>query len=147
VGTIKGKQLRIPPLKTELMRKFKFNDGGRGKHFPSKYKSDQTNDCSIRAIAIATNQDYIKVMSEQFWLGLKIGRMPNDDKVVEAYLKTKGFVKQKTLKNGSRKYTVKDFPKSEVILRVHKHLVYVSSNTIHDIWDCSKKAVGVWYVK
>jgi|13_taG_2_1085334.scaffolds.fasta_scaffold96628_2 hypothetical protein len=129
------------------MRKFKFNDGGRGKHFPSKYKSDRTGDCSIRAIAIATKQDYLKVMSEQFWLGLEMGRMPNDDKVVEAYLKTKGFVKQKTLKNGSRKYTVKNFPKSDVVLRVCNHLVYVSSDTIHDIWDCSSSAVGVWYTK
>ena len=76
-----------------------------------------------------------------------MGRMPNDDKVVEAYLKANGFVKQKTIKNGSGKYKVKDFPKSNVVLRVSRHLVFVSDKYVHDTWDSSHKAVGVWYKK
>ena len=129
------------------MKAYEYNDGGRSKHFPSELKKDRTNDCSVRAIALATNQDYLKVMTEQFGLALSMGRMPNDDKVVEAYLKSKGFVKQKTLKKGSRKYRVKDFPESDVILRVTKHLVFVSADSLHDTWDCGRKAVGVWYKK
>ena len=128
-------------------RKYKFNDGGRSNHFPSKLKKDRTGDCTIRAIAIATKLDYKKVMSDMFTLGLEIGCMPNDDKVVESYFKERGYVKRKTLKNGKRKYIVNDFPKSNVILRVAKHIVFVSDEYVEDVWDCSRKSVGVWYEK
>lgn len=130
------------------MRKFKFDDGGKRKHFPTKMKKDRSADCSTRAIALATKKDYLEVMKDQFALGLEMGRMPNEDAVTEKLLEQYGFEKQKTLKDKyGRKYRVKEFPKSNVILRVSKHLVYVSNAYILDTWNSGNKAVGVWYKK
>jgi hypothetical protein len=43
--------------------KFKYNNGG------SKFKN--RNDCVIRAISIATNQDYIKILNELNYLWIR----------------------------------------------------------------------------
>ena len=83
--------------------KFIKNHGGREKYFLVNLKKHRTNDCVIRAIAIATEIDYLKVRDSLFDRAKSVGRMPNDKEVYEAFLKDSGWIKNSPIKNSKGK--------------------------------------------
>lgn len=145
MGVMENKQ------KMENEMKFIKNHGGREKYFPTKYKKDLTGDCVIRAIAIATNIDYLEVRDSLFDIAKKQGRMPNSQPVYEEYLFSIGWVKKSPLKNGKKKYKVKNIAKffmgKSVIIHTCNHLSTLVNGDLNDTWDCREWKANSYYVK
>ena len=131
--------------------KFVYNDGGRSNYYKTKYKKDRTNDCVIRAIAIALNIDYILVRDALFDYAKYIGRMPNDKFVYEAFLDVNGWVKKSPLKKSNgKKYKVKNISKfftKNVIIHTTNHLTTLKNGNLNDLWDCREWCANSYYVK
>ena len=125
--------------------------GGREKYFSCNLKKDVTNDCIARAIAIATGLDWMLVMEGLFNLGLKMGMMPNDYRVMEAYLLQIGWVKNKPFrKSNGRKYKVKDLPidvNNRYIVRTSRHVTSIVYGEHRDNWNCGAWSANSYYTK
>ena len=126
-----------------------YDDGGRGNYFDTKYKKDRTNDCVIRAIAIATEGDYLAVWEELFILSTKMGFMPNDKKCYEEYLELRGWTKNKPLRKiNGKKYKVKNLPinkNKSYIVKTTRHLTAIIDVEHRDIWDCGNWCANSYY--
>lgn len=107
------------------------HDGGRSEY----YKYRREGDCVVRAIAIATKQDYKKVFYDLTELGLPKGLFANSDKVWQQYLKQLGWIETKYGRNA--------IPLNEMsftgIAVLSGHLVAVNKNTVYDTWDSRRK--------
>jgi len=130
---------------------YKYDDGGRDDYFETKYKKDRTNDCVIRAIAIATGRDYLTIWKELFSLSTKMGFMPNDQKCYEEYLELLGWVKNKPLRKiNGKKYQVKKLPinkNKSYIFQTTRHLTAIIDGEHRDIWDCGNWCANSYYTK
>lgn len=125
--------------------------GGREKYFPCKLKKDTTGDCVIRAIAHATEQDYMQVMRDLFALGLELGQLPNQNKCYDVYLERLGWKKHSPLKDKKgKKFQVRHFPAEEgknYIIHTTSHLTAIMDKVIYDIWYCGESAAYSFYTK
>lgn len=127
--------------------KFNYNDGGRSKYFKNK-----ASDCVVRAIAIASDSDYIKIFND---IEMSMNRFSvrgrekgspdkgvNRHKVYDKYLKEViGMKWQPTMYFGSGcKVHLKadELPKGKIICRCSRHLVAVIDGVINDNHDCSR---------
>jgi hypothetical protein len=120
--------------------------GGREKYFPTSRKKDRTGDCVIRAIAIATHQDYTTVWAHLFAAATAVGHMPNDARVYEPYLANRGWKKHSFLKQtNGRKFTVRDFPRDNAIVKTTKHLTVIAGGVHYDTWDCGSWKANTYY--
>lgn len=121
--------------------------------FNNNPKGYRTNDCVIRAIALATQTLWEDVYWELAKLGIKKGLMMNDNKNWKAYLKKLGFQQQKMPKreDGTR-YTLREFidelaeDGKTYIISIAKHLTVVKDKKLYDTFDCSKKSVGNYWI-
>ena len=128
--------------------KFIKNHGGREKYFSVNLKKHKTNDCVIRAIAIATEIDYLKVRDSLFDRAKSVGRMPNDKEVYEAFLKDNGWIKNSPIKNSKgKKYKVKDFPVKNCIVHTTNHLTVIKDGALNDTWNCMEWCANSYYTK
>ena len=115
-------------------------DGGRSKY----YKGRRENDCVIRAIAIATEQDYKKVFEELMDLGKTIGVYPNNPKAYERYLKALGWEETRFGKNAIPLDEM-TFENKWHIAYTNSHFVAVKGRKVYDTWDCRHQRVWrVW---
>ena len=138
------------------MMKYIYNDGGRGDYFDTKYKKDRTNDCVIRAIAIATERDYLTIWEELFTLSTKMGFMPNDKKCYEEYLRCLGWVKHSPIKNKStgKKYELRKLGDhfrrlgkyKGVIVKTTRNLSAIVDGDLHDSWDCRRWCANSYWL-
>ena len=128
--------------------KFKKDYGGREKYFRCRFKKDRTNDCVIRAIAIATGIDYMKIWDDLFALATETGFMPNDPKCYEPYLASLGWVKHSPLKDGRRKVKVRNFPIKEgaVIISICNHLTTMVEGELRDTWNAGAYAANSFWL-
>ena len=113
------------------------HDDGRSKY----YKYRREGDCVIRAIAIATKQDYKKVFEDLTYLGTPLGLFANTDRVWQQYLKDLGWVETR--------YGRDAVPLNEMLFSgigvLGGHLVAVDKTTIYDTWDCGhKRCWRIW---
>lgn len=131
--------------------KFTKDHGGRSHYFPTKLKKDLTGDCVVRAIAIATNQDYMYIMKELFRIGLEIGHMPNNPRTYEKYLDSIGWVKNKPFrKSNKKKYQVKNLPiksGTSYIIHTTSHLTAIVGGVLRDTWNCGAWCANSYYTK
>ena len=121
------------------MNDYIYDDGGRHKYFQMKYKKDRVGDCVIRALAIATGEDYNSVRNELWNTSLKNGDMPNSKLTYESFLIKRGFVKEKKIKG----YCLGQYPISHndvYVVRLANHLVCLDKGLVRDIWDCRGKS-------
>jgi len=130
--------------------KFKKTYGGREKYATIKYKKDLVGDCVMRAIAIALNQDYKQTFIELSKLSVEMLTPPNQRKCYEAYLKSKGWIKHKPLRDtNNKKLRVYDFHKysGDGIFLVHttKHLTCIINDTLWDSWNCQNWCANSFY--
>lgn len=127
------------------------NDGGRSKYYPSTLKKDQAGDCIIRAISIASNEDYMKVWNDLFKLGTEIGQLPNAWKTLSIYLSNNGWVEHKPFRDSkNRKMKIKNIPfdKSErYLMRTTSHLTAIVNGELHDSWNCMEWCGNTYYTK
>lgn len=128
------------------MSKYIYDDGGREK---AGFKG-KTNDCVIRAIAIATKIDYKVVYNEISKLQGK-GKSPrtgvNRD-IYEPYLKSLGyewFPKMKVGQGCKTHLNKRELPGGILIVKIAKHLTTVKNGTIYDTFDCSKSGKACVY--
>jgi len=134
---------------------WKYNDGSRYNYFKGK----QVGDCVIRAIAIATDKDYLEVykdIKEQNKLYAKNNRdyvakqirqsspSPRNGvytKVYKPYLQSLGWSYYATMGIGTGcKVHVKseELPKGRLILSLSKHLTAMVDGVINDTYDCTR---------
>ena len=127
---------------------FNQTDGGRK---AAGYKTTKAYgaDCVVRSITIALDQPYRGTFIEMMELGLEMGGYPNIDPVYEAYLKSKGWVKNKCPRdiNGKLiKLRDWDFGGTAVVLN-SGHLTVVKEGAVHDTWDCRYRPVNSYWTR
>ena len=124
-------------------------------HFYNKNPKGRINgDCVIRAVATFFDITWEECVCEMTECGLKRGLILNDRKNIKNYLASKGFSKQpQPRKPDGTKYTAGEFCRElakknkRYILSLAGHLVVVVNGKLWDIWDCSDRCVGNYWVK
>jgi len=127
------------------MIQFQYNDGGRSQHYSRKSEGD----CVVRAISIALGQDYRKTYLALIEEAKKTGDFPNHRAVYERYLKSHGWVRQRTVRTAKgRKIRLRGWNAPGITALVHttSHLTAVVNGVVNDIWDCREWCMNSWYV-
>ena len=133
------------------------NDGGRKK---AGYKG-RAGDCVVRAIAIATEQDYQTVYDELFKRNKRAfarrrnpkgSPSPRDGgtstKVIRAYMEDLGWAWTPTMGIGTGctvHLRADELPKGRVLLSLSRHLATVVDGVLHDTYDCSRDGTRCVY--
>jgi hypothetical protein len=132
-------------------------------------KGKMTTDCVVRAITTVLNQPYDQTLREMTEITIKTGYMLNENKGMEAYMKSKGWTKCKQpKKDDGTKYTGREFcrtlvhptyseelqltDKSFEINRVlanigGHHTVAIMGGQIWDTWNSADGSIGIVWVK
>ena len=132
-------------------------------------KGKMTEDCVIRAITTALRQPYEQTLRELAEITIKTGYMLNGNKGIDAYMKSKGWVKCKQPKKpDGTKYTGQEFcrtlmhPIYSEELDICKegfeinnilanigghHTVAIMSGQIWDTWNSANGSIGIVWVK
>ena len=136
--------------------KFIYNDGGRKE---AGFEGD-AGDCTVRSIAIATEQSYQEVYDKLFELNrnsrcrinTRGKTSPRDGGTAmlttKRYLASLGWKWTPTMLIGSGcKVHLKEneLPLGRLIVRVSKHLVAVINGEINDTYDCSREGTRCVY--
>lgn len=132
------------------------DDGGRSKYFKGK----DTGDCVVRAIAIASQKDYMVVyeilaeLNRQYGKGGK--KSARDGVDPKAYKRYFGFYLNWTwmptmsIGSGCQVHLRPDeLPKGRIVCRLSRHLVAVVDGVIHDTYNSSRDGTrcvyGYWF--
>lgn len=114
----------------------------------------RTGDCVMRALSLVLQKKWETVCEELFKLSMQTGYSMNSRESIELYLKEKGYEKQKQpRKANGKKYTGSEFarlhPNGRYLLSIGAlHITALSDGKITDIWDCSDRCVGnYWIIK
>ena len=105
-------------------------------------------DCTIRAIALVTNQSWDDTYVDLAVLGFGFKDMPSSNHVWASYLKSKGFRRMAIPDSCPNCYTVADFCNDHqngmYILATGSHVVGVIAGDYYDTWD-SGREVPIFY--
>ena len=132
-------------------------------------KGKMTEDCAVRAITTVLKQPYEQTLRELAEVTIKTGYMLNGNKGIDAYMKSKGWVKCKQPKKpDGTKYTGQEFcrtlmhPIYSEELDICKegfeinnilanigghHIVAIMSGQIWDTWNSANGSIGIVWVK
>ena len=131
--------------------KYEKSFGGREKYWQCKLKKDRTNDCVVRALAHATDTDYLVVWNELFDLGREIGFLPDEPRCYERWLSDRGWVKHSPLTHsGRKKYSLKNIPilpYRNYIFVTCGHLTAIVEGVLLDSWDCRPWKANSYFTK
>lgn len=155
-----------------MKREQKYNDTRYFHYRNVNPKNRITGDCVFRAFTLAMNQCYNETVMEMAELMCKTGFAMNDKKGEEKYLKEKGWVKMpQPRKYDGTKYTGKEFCRviqnwiwdedrignewgdgivisPSIIAGIGSHhVVAIMDGVINDIWDCSERTIGNYWIK
>ena len=127
-------------------------------------KGYRTTDCVVRAIANVLSQTWEKTYRDLFELGMKYSRPPEDDLIVEKYMKMNNAIKlAQPRKRDNTKFAGteicyliqegKFIDNDGVVLPYDKYLIRIGtghvsciiSGKIHDTWNCSYDKVGIMW--
>jgi len=107
-------------------------------------------DCTVRAISIATNQDWHTTYLGIAMKGNDMCNMPSANSVWGAYLLSNGFKRHVIPNTCPSCYTVrnfcKDYPYGIYILATGTHVVACKDGDYFDTWD-SGQEVPIYYWK
>lgn len=116
-------------------------------------KGKNASDCVVRAISVALNQTWEDTMREMTEMGIKLGYAFNEDKLIDPYLKSKGwdkFKEPRDLKN--KKISVAQFLKDKrnqsgvLIVKVGSHHVsLIVDGVVWDTWDCTSRTMHTYF--
>ena len=112
----------------------------------------RTDDCVIRAIALATNQSWDDVMMGLAGCAVKHHYMINCPELYDKYLKQFGFKKQKQPRKKDNKRVradefCKTFKGTAVANLGAGHVACLKGGYVFDIWDSSHEIVGNYWIK
>lgn len=100
---------------------------------------NDTGDCTIRAISLATNQSWVETYIGVCVQGLLLCKMPSNNDVWGAYLQYKGFIYETIPNFCPFCYTVKEFcrenNKGTYLLGTGTHVIYAKDGDYYDSWD------------
>ena len=120
------------------------------KQYNPNPRSERVGDCTIRAIAKATGQEWDKVYAQLCLQGYIMADMPSANNVWGAYLKKEGYKRYIVPDTCPECYTVEDFcndfPEGIFILALSGHVVCVTDGDYYDTWD-SGKEIPMYYWK
>ena len=130
-----------------MLQFFKFNVNPKG---------HKTGDCCVRAIVGTLGITYEEAIDRcAYWAKKKCYGI-TDKQTVELVLKEYGYVKMKQPRKADKtKYTVREMDRvltekemdEGVLITIANHHTCITKGKIQDIWDCSYKSVGNYYVK
>lgn len=126
---------------------FNFNDGGRSKYFKGR-----AGDCVTRAIAIATEIDYLEVykalnnLAKSERTGKRKKKISNSrtgvyKQTADKYLESLGWKWRSCMSIGSgctKHLRASELPKGRIICRLTRHFTCVINGVINDTYDCSR---------
>lgn len=108
-------------------------------------------DCTVRAIALATEQDWNKVYLDLCIQGYMLSDMPSSNNVWMAYLANLGWAYQRLQDSCPFCYTVNDFcedhPTGTYIVATGSHVIAIINGTLHDTWDSGDKVPMFYFEK
>ena len=117
-----------------------YDDGGRA---AAGFKGD-ARDCAVRAIAIATGQDYRAVYDEINRIGKKHGSRSRTGvfrETVDEYLRGLGWTWTPTMKVGagcSVHLRSDELPTGNLVVRCSRHFAAVIDGVLRDTFDSSR---------
>lgn len=135
-----------------MKRQDKYPDTKWFHYFNANPKNRMTTDCVYRAICTGLNIPYNTVVREMAEMQCETGYDNGDNKLIDRYLKSKGWVKcNQPRKSDNTKFTGKDFCKytreKRVVANIGgHHIVAIIDNKINDIWDSSDGCIGNYWV-
>ena len=109
-----------------------------------------TNDCIIRATATATGLTWVEVMKDFCDIAINMYDMPNNFRVVEAYMSEHGYQNHTILSADA--CTVAEFcekhPYGRYVILTPDHALAVVGGDYYDVTDCGNAPVtDYWEIK
>ena len=125
------------------------------KYWNNNPKNRFTGDCVIRAISLATSNNYNEVLKDLYNIQLETGYSIDSNKAIEILMKKYHWIKMnQERKDNNKKYTGKEFcesiakPNKSYIVNIGSHhITCIKNQQIYDIFDCSNDCVGIYYVE
>lgn len=110
-----------------------------------------TEDCTIRAISIATDKSWDETYIDVCIKGFVMKRMPSTNSVWAEYLKDQGFSRHIIPDTCPHCYTVRDFCgeyfKGTYVLGTGSHAVAVIDGNYYDAWDSGDEVPLYYFTK
>lgn len=117
-------------------------------YFQNNPSGKVIGDCVVRAVSLATNENWQKTYIALALQGFLMSDLPNSDAVWGAYLRNSGFTRYSIPNSCPDCYTVeefaKDHPKGIYVLGTGKHAVTVINGDFYDAWD-SGNEIPIFY--
>lgn len=106
-------------------------------------------DCVIRALSLATGNDWDSTYLDLSMLGFEMKDMPSANHVWGTYLKERGFTRAVIPNTCPSCYSIEDFcmdnPKGLFVLATGSHVVTVLNGNYYDSWDSGNQIpIYVW---
>lgn len=118
-------------------------------YFNNNPSGKMTGDCVVRAVSLATDENWQKTYIGLALQGFLMSEMMNADIVWGAYLRNNGFIRRAIPNTCSDCYTIGDFaadhPQGIYVLGTGSHAVTVIQGTILDAWDSSNECPIFYY--
>ena len=109
------------------------------KHFNPNPLNNYAGDCTVRAIAKGTGQDWESAYMGLAVKGFEMADMPSSNQVWDAYLRQKGFKRYSVPNECPECYTLRDFcreyPRGMYIVALPSHVVAINDGDYFDAWD------------
>lgn len=110
-----------------------------------------TEDCTIRAISIATDKSWDETYIDVCIKGFVMKRMPSTNSVWAEYLKDQGFSRHIIPDTCPHCYTVRDFCgeyfKGTYVLGTGSHAIAVINGDYYDAWDSGDEVPLYYFAK
>ena len=110
-----------------------------------KPKRWNKGDCVIRAFCGILNLSWSVVFNEMCSVAAKMFDMPNDPKVIEAYAKSKGFIKVSLPDYVYVSRFAQTHPTGTYIVNIRSHISCIKNGMINDTWDCGRYKMKTYY--
>ena len=118
---------------------------------PNPIKNNRVGDCVIRAISKSLNQSWEETYIELCLLGYIMGDWGSSNAVWNAYLKSKGFIREIVSNDCPDCYTINDFanehPNGTYIIGTGTHAVTIVDGVIYDAWNSENEQPIYFYYK
>lgn len=96
-------------------------------------------DCTVRAIAIATGNEWVDTYLDLCLMGMVMADMPSANSVTTAYLRKNGFHRRTIPDDCPDCYTIENFcqdhPKGTFVIGTGSHLTTVIDGCLFDSWN------------
>lgn len=138
-----------------MRRQDKYPETATFHYYNANPKNRITGDCWLRAVCTGLNEPYNDVLMEAVQVTIATGYEMSDNKALEKYLASKGWVKHsQPRKPDGKKYTGKEFceklakPGVRYIANIGgHHMVAIVDRKVNDIWDSTYKCIGNYWTK